>query len=683
MEKLTRVDQLPQPWAGCAVHLVQLPTADGVVVAHCILGEVHRLLCNPETGLSLGLEFLRGKVTQPGIGAQCTVKFGGAPGLFAELRGHGAVGASANTLSLVPLASVQKALASLGMLTTSVQPLFDAIQQHIMGATASVPSTSAVGAPHPQHASSLCTPSPSTAPSPPPCTAPPTMPLPSSLPECPVEGAGLRARYGLPKEQVPQSLQLELGAFQGWCMGGVVLDRLGYKALSRVTWEHLLSYILGFLGFLVKHAGYAIPALSLTLFAIPSNLAGMAAFLVARGVLGTGIALQVGAWSRVVQYLLARGAPSTAAHLQPSHLQKLQPWLDTLAKQVPSAAKVSSWDRDGGQDLPSAQVLLHWVLATQKTMLTSLHEFGGRWGSEAKALACDLAFLQFTFGWIPPLRVKTLQTLLHPVSSQAGGGGGAGAPRKVCQAEGCRFQGCKGNRLQWVDPLDHSRGLLAVVPHHKTQEKLAGPPIQFELPPGMVAKLLPHLEHCGATARRPLLFATPDRRPLSDPAMSAWFPRLQREYSAPWLGQGGHIPLQKCRHVFVNDTVGARGDGSLSEAAARAMGSSLAAWGRYYDKKRVSREMQAAVQFSCQRRMELGGLSLGERSSSGEEDEEEAVSTEGGSPEVEAQEEEWEGISEGGPSVVEGPSEGGSSEVVEQSGCGSGDEESCGEEEAQ
>ena len=86
---------------------------------------------------------------------------------------------------------------------------------------------------------------------------------------------------------------------------------------------------------------------------------------------------------------------------------------------------------------------------------------------------------------VPPARLHTLKTCLHPSS----------ADRLLCQDPDClhraiRGQGqCKGNRLEVSAAPDGSTAVHYIAPHHKNDRRKGSQTISYTLPDGLLADL--------------------------------------------------------------------------------------------------------------------------------------------------------------------------------------------------
>jgi hypothetical protein len=267
-------------------------------------------------------------------------------------------------------------------------------------------------------------------------------------------------QYGLQEKDISADLHAQLMALEEWSTTTVALDRAGYKPLANVTFNKVKSHITGFLGFVSSYHGVPKPALGLLTFAEPTFHTSYMSFMVARGHQGPGLAVKVLVAMRVARYLMAvfpwvdpkfTSLSSNRLFTIP-HLLKLEAWLSNLAQQVPAAAVVhSQWRISDGSSLPTGPELMAWMLATQRELFEDLTCVPQAWTAANVALAREIAYLIFCFGWLPPIRANCIRVLHHPLTSLQ--------PGKTCTKPDCKVVGCKGNRLAWVDASDKGKGL--------------------------------------------------------------------------------------------------------------------------------------------------------------------------------------------------------------------------------
>ena len=173
----------------------------------------------------------------------------------------------------------------------------------------------------------------------------------------------------------------------------------------------------------------------------------------------------------VADFFMARldAANSESHTFQRQQLLQYQNWLSALKSQV------CEW-------LPQCAYSLqdpHLIMAADllKLILDFKH---AAWAAyQADITACgharvdsmrglhDAAMLCSMFGWLPPMRVTMLITLMKP------------GLKHNCLAEGCK---CPGNHLHWLTANDALGGRWF---HHKTARKQGGQAIQYRLPPDL------------------------------------------------------------------------------------------------------------------------------------------------------------------------------------------------------
>ena len=194
-------------------------------------------------------------------------------------------------------------------------------------------------------------------------------------------------------------------------------------------------------------------------------------------------------------------------------------------------------------------------------------------------LACTV------FGYIPPLRLACIRSLLHFLY------------KGPCPEPGCRRPNCAGNRVCVLstEPLKMSFSL----PHHKNETAWGGRVIDFTLPDEFAQLLhiflrLPHQRlrsfHNFAERDCPFVFMTASGKGFDNATFS--------KYWTTWLVAHDACPMPPsfCRHVFVGERrSNARVTGPSDEGASFVMGHSLAQWDKWYDMHFHSRIGQKAV----------------------------------------------------------------------------------------
>ena len=181
----------------------------------------------------------------------------------------------------------------------------------------------------------------------------------------------------------------------------------------------------------------------------------------------------------------------------------------------------------------------------------------------------DALMLCFSIGWVPPVRVSCLVSLLLPDY------------QGPCTHRNCKNkQGCEGNRVYWL-----AGGKLEVImPHHKVSKKLGGKAITFTFPPELEEMASVYLQ-----IARPMLqysgleigtfFITKQGKVFSESRWSqVWGKVFEREVD------GSHSSPPKMRKVFVGGVREGQGVGTPNEGGAAAvMGNSVEQWNTTYD----------------------------------------------------------------------------------------------------
>ena len=143
--------------------------------------------------------------------------------------------------------------------------------------------------------------------------------------------------------------------------------------------------------------------------------------------------------------------------------------------------------------------------------------------------------------------------------------------------------------------------------HHKNQQSWKQAPIHFEIPTELAQLLLTWLE---GAHKELCLYHLPIGDPAYAPCMplcvhgQAWgrleHQRLEEVVDALVKAHGGveHLPPSTCRHMFVDERRSyGMADEPQDKGASMAMGNSLKAWDKHYDRQRHfhPKDCQAAV----------------------------------------------------------------------------------------
>ena len=209
------------------------------------------------------------------------------------------------------------------------------------------------------------------------------------------------------------------------------------------------------------------------------------------------------------------------------------------------------------------------------------------WNLNTARLMHDAALVCCMFGYMPPIRLSCLRTLLCP--EYLGG----------CPHPDCTRPECKGNRLV---VLNASPAVVEMhLPHHKNEGKWDGAAIDFRVPPEVAEVLLSYLSAGHALlssklnmpngANLPYVFMSNKGKPFCSCSLSTYWQAL---LSA--AGGAKHLPPSRLRHIFVDERRSIdSAPGPADRGAAMIMGNSEAMWDRIYDTRFHEREAQHAI----------------------------------------------------------------------------------------
>ena len=209
------------------------------------------------------------------------------------------------------------------------------------------------------------------------------------------------------------------------------------------------------------------------------------------------------------------------------------------------------------------------------------------WNLTTARLMHDAALVCCMFGYMPPIRLSCLRTLLCP-----GYQGG-------CPHPDCSRPECKGNRLVVVST--RPAGVELHLPHHKNEGKWDGMSITFRVPPEVAEVLLSYLGagHALLDSRLnmprgvalPFVFMTNKGRPFDSSSFNHYWQTLLLD-----AGGARNLPPSRLRHIFVDERRSVNcAPGPADRGAAMIMGNSEAMWDRIYDTRFHEREAQHAI----------------------------------------------------------------------------------------
>lgn len=173
----------------------------------------------------------------------------------------------------------------------------------------------------------------------------------------------------------------------------------------------------------------------------------------------------------VADFFMARlDADNSESHMsQRTQLLQYQNWLHALKSQVCEWLPQCAWSLQDPQLIQAAD-LLRLIVEFKNTAWAAYQADMAACG-HAKVDSMrglhDALILCSMFGWLPPVRVSMITTLLKP-----------DLPHQ-CLAEGCS---CEGNHMY---RLPSSDCLGARWYHHKTARKQGGQPIVYNMPPDL------------------------------------------------------------------------------------------------------------------------------------------------------------------------------------------------------
>lgn len=228
-----------------------------------------------------------------------------------------------------------------------------------------------------------------------------------------------------------------------------------------------------------------------------------------------------------------------------------------------------------------------WNAAASKVQLLQQGPLANR--IAAAVYIMEVSMLCFFFGYLPPLRVSVVTSLLLPAAAH-------------CNHVNCQHRDrCKGNRVNYIEGDDGNQKLQLYCPHHKS-ERFGKGPIDTVLPDELYVLLHAHIQ----TGRK-LIITSLRHRGIHAMAADSSFLFMWAETGKPVLPQQVSQLFRKvvlastpdvsfgpqwCRSIFIGERLGSgRLDVGMSdEAAASVMNNSVRVWEVAYDKYKASRQ---------------------------------------------------------------------------------------------
>ena len=333
-----------------------------------------------------------------------------------------------------------------------------------------------------------------------------------------------------------------------------------------------------------RYRGLQFP--DLACFLQPDLLLGFCGFVLARRAT-TFLVLSVA--KKVVAFLRGEGCidASTPSELTAA-VTRYEEWIGVLSSQM--AMHVEQVRNRAMQDPPAqltTEEIRKFVMRLEQLRRAALHAIRVEPYCRRTAIGAARALLGCcSFGYLPPLRVSLLASLLLPDS-----------PPRCMHANCTAPAACMGNRLSRKgDGVGLRYGVHFA--HHKNELVWGGLAIAFEMPAELTNLLEYHatIGHSLLTSphgmdEEPFVFVSEyDGRPMGPKTISYWLKGLMESLV------GASITPQRLRHLFVTDRRERGGEGPSDRGAAYLMGNSVLQWDRVYDVNFGQREAQGAVE---------------------------------------------------------------------------------------
>ena len=378
-----------------------------------------------------------------------------------------------------------------------------------------------------------------------------------------------RERYSMTQHATlarTQLLQTQMGEFHMWCTRAFQAGRSS-DAVQGITWEGIHKEVMLFLGFAHYKKGWVQPGL-----AAACDAALISTYISSRKESGHGYSTLCKSFmclDKVLEWWQGKHGTSVD---DVAAVAALRTWLSgmrvQLSKVMPRLGRDPVTLREQGKWMDAWEV----VALFEKHRLWAMNSHGAGAGPLALDVARrihDVALCCCMFGWMPPLRVSCIRSMMIP--SYSG----------LCRVEGClaAFPACTGNRLSYRD--GHLQFFL---PHHKNSRRWGRAVIQFDVPDGLLQLLQLYLSRA-----RPVLAAALD---VSLPNM--FISTTGKAFSAPLFCQyfqsvmckmqAAPIAPKDLRQIFVTERCSRNSaPGPHRSGAAMVMGHSERQWDESYN----------------------------------------------------------------------------------------------------
>ena len=397
---------------------------------------------------------------------------------------------------------------------------------------------------------------------------------PMALPECTIPISKMKKHYSLPMQlRDMDPLKTEVMSFHTWATNPIQLDR-DRAAISSRTWANISCSIMLFMGFLFYHVPVTEwVTLSLWLFTDATLFAALISFQLKKDNNIDCLTQQISHARKVLAFLEVKGTKQQAAAVQ----RQVQ-WLKRLNSQLVQALPRKRKDPDQLKEMnrwADAHVIVQTFDKYRQAVMEQLAQVQEQecrpW--LAKALH-DASLVCMLFGYLPPIRSGCLRGLQIPDTGS-------------CLSPDCTAPTCLGNRLEYK-----GTELWLCLPHHKTQKKWDGAPIEVCLPAELAQLIQGYLSKGHSVyGGEQMQYMFGQGKQMSAATFSYYSQQAMKR-----AGLKQYIPVHTLRHIFIDERRGEdRVPGPQDAAAAQIMGNCEAQWDKTYDLKFNRREAKKAM----------------------------------------------------------------------------------------
>ena len=406
--------------------------------------------------------------------------------------------------------------------------------------------------------------------------------LPSTLDPSPIILED-RERYSLKHHATLThgvAFKAQLDELRAWCTADFQAGRGRTGAVQQITWEGIESECLLLLGFAHYKKGWMQPGL-----AAVCNASLLSSYLSSRRASGhkfSTMSKSVYSLCKVLDFWHSKPTLGPEVKLR---ITALNAWLrdmrGQLGQSMPRVVRDPETMKEQGEWMEAKDVVRLYD-EKRRWAMERYADPGKRMRYKNAKKVHDIAMLNVMFGYMPPLRLSCIRTLL-----MASNEGSCTEPECVKKEPNT----CRGNRMRSV-----GGEMQFHLPHHKNTKRWRGAAIHFTVPDGLEQLLKLYVERARPVlmqelaVEHPFVFMSTHGQRLSGSRLTQMFQSIMISWGA--------LPIKPkdLRHIFVTERGAAgRVGGPEDDEAAQLMGNSPRSWKEVYNLNFSRRQAQNAV----------------------------------------------------------------------------------------